>query len=155
MLAQEPRGIRVREVPLEGISEAIDARTSLVAVSAVQSADGRLIDRDALARAAEHHSADVYLDVTRAAGWLPIDASRFTFVCAGAYKWLLSPRGTALMAIRPEAVERVVPHTAGWYAGEDPWSSIYGSPLRLPRPPSASTSRRPGCAGRAPRPRWN
>ena len=49
MLAQEPRGIRVREVPLERIPEAIDARTSLVAVSAVQSADGRLIDLDALA----------------------------------------------------------------------------------------------------------
>jgi selenocysteine lyase/cysteine desulfurase len=132
MLAQEPRGVRVREVPLERIPEAINARTSLVAVSAVQSADGRLVDLDALARAAEHHGADVYLDVTQAAGWLPIDAARFTFVCAGAYKWLLSPRGTALMAVRPEAVERVIPHTAGWYAGQDPWSSIYGGPLRLP-----------------------
>jgi selenocysteine lyase/cysteine desulfurase len=132
MLAQEPRGVRVREVPLERIAEAIDGRTSLVAVSAVQSADGRLVDLDALAAAAEHHGADVYLDVTQAAGWLPIDASRFTFVCAGAYKWLLSPRGTALMAVRPEAVKRVIPHTAGWYAGEDPWSSIYGGPLRLP-----------------------
>jgi selenocysteine lyase/cysteine desulfurase len=132
MLAQEPRGVHVREVPLDRVIEAIDARTSLVAVSAVQSADGRLIDLDALATAAEHHGADVYLDVTQAAGWLPIDATRFTFVCAGAYKWLLSPRGTALMAVRPEAVERVIPHTAGWYAGQDPWSSIYGGPLRLP-----------------------
>ena len=132
MLAQEPRGVRVREVPLERIPEAIDARTSLVAVSAVQSADGRLLDLDALARAAEHHGADTYLDATQAAGWLPIDASRFTFVCASAYKFLLSPRGTALMAVRPEAVERLTPHTAGWYAGEDPWSTIYGGPLRLP-----------------------
>jgi len=132
MLAQEPRGVRVREVPLERIPEAIDGRTSLVAVSAVQSADGRLVDLEALARAAEHYGADVYLDVTQAAGWLPIDASRFTFVCAGAYKWLLSPRGTALMAVRAEAVERVAPHTAGWYAGQDPWSCIYGGPLRLP-----------------------
>ena len=132
MLVQEARGVRVREVPLERIPEAIDARTSLVAVSAVQSADGRLVDLDALARAAEHHGTDVYLDVTQAVGWLPIDASRFTFVCAGAYKWLLSPRGTALMAVRPEAVELVAPHTAGWYAGQDPWSTIYGSPLRLP-----------------------
>jgi selenocysteine lyase/cysteine desulfurase len=132
MLAQEPRGVRVRELPLEQIPEAIDARTSLVAVSAVQSADGRLVDLDALAAAAEHHGADVFLDVTQAAGWLPIDASRFTFVCAGAYKWLLAPRGTALMAVRPEAVGRLVPHTAGWYAGEDPWSTCYGGPLRLP-----------------------
>ncbi|MFZ0386849.1 MAG: aminotransferase class V-fold PLP-dependent enzyme [Solirubrobacteraceae bacterium] len=132
MLAQEPRGVRVRELPLEQIPEAIDARTSLVAVSAVQSADGRLVDLDALAAAAAHHGADVFLDVTQAAGWLPIDAARFTFVCAGAYKWLLSPRGTALMAVRPEAVARLVAHTAGWYAGEDPWSTCYGGPLRLP-----------------------
>ena len=153
MLAQEPRGIRVREVPLERIPEAIDARTSLVAVSAVQSADGRLIDLDALARAADHHGADVYLDVTQAAGWLPIDASRFTFVCAGAYKWLLSPRGTALMAVAPRGrragrpphrrlvrrrATRGPPSTAARYA--------------CPGPPSASTSRRPGLcwAGTAP-----
>jgi len=132
MLAQEPRGVRVREVPLERIAEAIDGRTSLVAVSAVQSADGRVLDLEALARAADHHGADVFLDVTQAAGWLPIDASRFTFVCAGAYKWLLSPRGSALMAVRPEAVERVIAHTAGWYAAEHPWSCCYGGPLRLP-----------------------
>jgi selenocysteine lyase/cysteine desulfurase len=131
MLAQEPRGVRVREVPLERIAEAIDGRTSLVAVSAVQSADGRVLDLDALARAADHHGADVFLDVTQAAGWLPIDGSRFEFVCAGAYKWLLSPRGTALMAVRPKAVERIIAHTGGWYAAEDPWSCCYGGPLRL------------------------
>jgi selenocysteine lyase/cysteine desulfurase len=131
MLAQERRGVRVREVALERIADAIDARTSLVAVSAVQSADGRIADLDALARAARDHGADVFLDVTQAAGWLPIDATRFTFVCAGAYKWLLSPRGTALMAVRPEALERLTAHTAGWYAAGDPWTCCYGGPLRL------------------------
>jgi selenocysteine lyase/cysteine desulfurase len=132
MLVQRARGVRVREVALEQIPEAIDADTSLVAVSAVQSACGSVADLDALARAADHHGADVFLDVTQAAGWLPIDAGRFTFVCAGAYKWLLSPRGTALMAVRREAVERVAAHTAGWYAAADPWSCCYGGPLRLP-----------------------
>jgi len=130
-LAQEARGVRVREVPLEDIVEAIDARTALVAVSAVQSADGRVLDLDALARAADHHGADVFLDATQAAGWRPIDASRFTYVSAGAYKWLLSPRGTAFMTVRPEAVERLVPHTAGWYAAAAPWETCYGGPLRL------------------------
>jgi selenocysteine lyase/cysteine desulfurase len=131
--AQEARGVTVRSVPLEQITEAIDARTTLVAVSAVQSSDGRVLDLDALADAAAHHGADVYLDATQAAGWLPIDGTRFTYVVAGAYKWLLSPRGTALMSVRPEAVERLVPHTAGWYATDDPWNECYGGPLRLPR----------------------
>jgi len=132
MLVQERRGVRVREVALERVPEAIGADTSLVAVSAVQSADGRVLDLDALAAAAAHHGADVFLDVTQAAGWLPVGASRFTYVCGGAYKWLLSPRGTAFLAVRPYAVERVAPHTAGWYSAEDPWATCYGGPLRLP-----------------------
>ena len=49
----------------------------------------------------------------------------------GGYKWLLSPRGTAYFTVRPEHMDEVVPHTAGWYAGHLPWESIYGTPLRL------------------------
>jgi selenocysteine lyase/cysteine desulfurase len=47
------------------------------------------------------------------------------------YKWLLAPRGTAFLTVRPELVEQLRPVAAGWYAGEDRWNSIYGSPLRL------------------------
>jgi len=131
MLVQRSRGVRVREVELEQVPEAIEAHTALVAVSAVQSADGRVLDLDALASAAAHHGADVFLDVTQAAGWVAIDALRFSYVCGGAYKWLLSPRGTACLAVRPEAMERLSPHTAGWYAAQDPWATCYGGPLRL------------------------
>jgi selenocysteine lyase/cysteine desulfurase len=131
MLVQARRGVRIREVPLEQVPEAIDARTALVAVSAVQSADGRVVDLDALAAAAAHHDTQVFLDTTQAAGWLPILAPRFTYVCAAAYKWLLAPRGTAFFAIAPEAAERLAPHTAGWYSAQEPWATCYGGPLRL------------------------
>jgi selenocysteine lyase/cysteine desulfurase len=50
---------------------------------------------------------------------------------ASAYKWLLSPRGTSFMAVRPTAAERLKPHMAGWYAGDDPFETNYGAPLRL------------------------
>lgn len=132
LLAQEPRGVQVREVPLESLAEAIDARTDLVAVSAAQSADGRVADLGALAAAADHHGAAVLLDATQACGWMPIDAGRFDYVVAGAYKWLCSPRGTAFMAVTPEALERLVPQAAGWYAAAAPWDTCYGGPLRLP-----------------------
>jgi selenocysteine lyase/cysteine desulfurase len=122
----------VREVELARLPEAIDGRTTLVAVSAVQSADGRIADLDRLAAAARHHGAEIFLDVTQAAGWLRVDGSRFTYVCAGAYKWLLSPRGTAFMRVAPAATERIIAHTAGWYAAADPWGACYGGPLRLP-----------------------
>jgi selenocysteine lyase/cysteine desulfurase len=130
-LAQEARGVEIRFAPLDRLVEAIDGATDLVAVSAVQSADGRVTDLEGLVAAAEHHGARVYLDATQACGWLPLDASRFDYVTCAGYKWLLAPRGTAFLAVRPEARERLAPHLAGWYATDEPMDTLYGGPLRL------------------------
>ncbi|MCA0146327.1 aminotransferase class V-fold PLP-dependent enzyme [Blastococcus sp. LR1] len=130
-LAQADRGVRVREVPLDDLPDAVRPTTTLVAVSAVQSADGRLADLDALTAATEATGARVLLDTTQAVGWLPVDAGRFAYTTGGGYKWLLGPRGTCFATVRADALDDLVPHSAGWYAGEDPWTSIYGSPLRL------------------------
>ena len=131
------RGVDVTCVPVARLPEAIDGRTDVVAFSAVQSSDGEVADLDAVAASAAHHGAVTVVDATHACGWLPFEASRFdAFVCA-AYKWLLSPRGTVFMGVRPELLERLTPHAAGWYAGEDPHTSYYGPPLRL-----AATARR-------------
>lgn len=124
-------GCELTTVPLARLAEAIDADTALVAVSAVQSASGRLAELDAIADAARHHGALTLVDGTQACGWLPLDASRFSALVSGGYKWLCHPRGTALMTVAPELRERLVPIAAGWYAGEQPWESCYGTPLRL------------------------
>jgi selenocysteine lyase/cysteine desulfurase len=50
---------------------------------------------------------------------------------AAVYKWLLAPRGTAWMSLSDRVGRIVTPHAANWYAGEQPWQSIYGLPLRL------------------------
>ena len=71
------------------------------------------------------------LDMTQAAGWLPMAAARFAYTVCGGYKWLLAPRGTAFFTVQPDLRDELVPHHAGWYAGVDRWSSIYGAPLRL------------------------
>lgn len=130
-LAQERRGVQVELVPLAGIAEALGARHDLVAVSAVQSADGRVADLGAIAAAAAHHGARTYVDATQAMGWLPLDCSRFDYTACSAYKWLLCPRGTSFFTIRPEHRDELLPHAAGWYAGEEVASSYYGAPLRL------------------------
>jgi selenocysteine lyase/cysteine desulfurase len=130
-LAHADRGVVVREVPLEALPEAVTSSTTLVAVSAVQSADGRLADLDALREACAATGTRTLVDTTQAAGWLPIDAGRWTYTVASGYKWLLAPRGTAFLTVAPEARDALRPTAAGWYAGEDRWSSIYGSPLRL------------------------
>jgi hypothetical protein len=51
--AQAARQVRVREVPLDHLIDAVTSSTSLVAVSAVQSADGRCVDLAGLAATCE------------------------------------------------------------------------------------------------------
>ena len=132
-LEARDRGVEVELVPLDRVIESIDSRTTLVAVSAVQSSDGRLIDLDGLRVAAADHGALTFVDFTQAAGWLPFGADDFSITAVGAYKWLCCPRGSGFMTIGPELHDRVPALNAGWYAGEDRWSSIYGPPLRLAR----------------------
>jgi selenocysteine lyase/cysteine desulfurase len=128
---QAARGVTVREAPLEHIADAVTNKTALVAVSAVQSADGRLADLDALVAACATTGTRILLDTTQAVGWLPIDAGRFAYTVSGGYKWQLIPRGTAFLTIQRERLDDMLPNNAGWYAGGDRWSSIYGAPLRL------------------------
>jgi selenocysteine lyase/cysteine desulfurase len=125
--AQAGRGVTVTEVGLGEIGQQAP-EYDLVAVSTVQSADGRIVDLDAL-RAAREGGTRVLLDVTQSLGWLPTALGWADAVVGAGYKWLLSPRGAAWMAVRPEL--SVVPHAAGWYAGAQPWSDVYGLPLRL------------------------
>ncbi len=131
LVQQQQRGIDVTTVPAARIAEAIDARTDLVAFSAVQMSSGEVAELDAIVAAARHHGAQTLLDATQACGWMPIDASRFDAVIAAGYKWLTLPRGTAFMAIGEQLQRSVVPHSAGWYAGADVHRSYFGPPLRL------------------------
>ena len=130
-LVQERRGIKLRTAPLTDLAAAVDENTDLVAFSLVQSSDGRRADVDSVVEAAARHGAKTLVDATQAAGWLPIVPSRFDYMVVSAYKWLLCPRGTAFMTLAPGHGQEMLPILAGWYAGEDPWKSVYGTPLRL------------------------
>lgn len=125
------RGLRLVEVELDEVADAVDGTTSLVALSAVQSADGQVADLAAIAAACRHHGAFSLIDATQAAGWLDLEASRFDAVCAATYKWLVAPRGATLTALSGRLLERVSPVSAGWFAGADRWNALYGSTMRL------------------------
>ena len=127
----DPRGLAVRTVPLERLIDSIRPATRLVAVSAVQSADGRVLDLSALAEAATAHDALTFVDTTHAVGWMPVQSERFSATACAAYKWLCSPRGVAFMTVHPDSMGLIAPRNANWYAGEEPWNSLYGPPLRL------------------------
>jgi selenocysteine lyase/cysteine desulfurase len=130
-LVQETRGVIVETVAPSRLAEAIDARTDVVAFSAVQMSTGEVADIDAILAAARAHGARTLVDATQGTGWLPIDATRFDILVCTAYKWLMSPRGTSFMVVSDAELESLVPHTAGWYAGADVHSSYFGPPLRL------------------------
>ena len=130
-LVHEHRGVTTRLVPAAELAGEIGPDVDVVAFSAVQMATGEVADLEAITAAAAEHDVMTVVDATQAVGWLPLDARRFDVVAAHAYKWLMSPRGTAFMAIAPERLDAVVPQSAGWYAGEDPLATFFGAPLRL------------------------
>lgn len=117
-------------VPIEGLLDAVRPGVDLVAVSAVQSSDGRVMDLDALATAARLAGAKTLIDASHAAGWLPMRARDFDVVVAAAYKWLMAPRGIALAAIHPRATW-LRPVNASWYGADDRWNSLYGPTMHL------------------------
>ncbi|MBB3665102.1 MULTISPECIES: aminotransferase class V-fold PLP-dependent enzyme [Prauserella salsuginis group] len=128
--AQAHRGVTVETVPVAELASAVDGH-DLVVVSVVQSADGTVADLDALRAVTADAGIAVALDVSQAAGWLALDLDWADWVVGAGYKWLLSPRGAAWLAVHPRALERGHPVGANWYAGEDPWDTVYGLPLRL------------------------
>src|SRR6202020_282934 len=112
-------------------ADAVADGADAVAFSAVQMSNGEVADLDAIAAAASGSGAITICDATQAIGWLPFDANRFDGVTCTAYKWLTSPRGSAFATVSERLLERIVPHSAGWYAGEDVHTSYFGPPLRL------------------------
>lgn len=122
--------LKVRSVPLERIAESVRPGTALVAVSAAQSADGRIADLPALRESAREHGARTYVDFSQAAGWLPMDADAYDFTAAVSFKWLLGPHGAAFLTV-PEDFGGLTPVLAGWVAAERPWDSCYGPVAEL------------------------
>jgi selenocysteine lyase/cysteine desulfurase len=123
--------LNVHTVPVSAVAEAVADGADAVAFSAVQMSTGEVADINAITAAADAVGAITICDVTQGLGWLPVNAGRFDAVVCAAYKWLMSPRGSAFLSVSERMLERAVPHSAGWYAGEDVHSSYFGPPLRL------------------------
>ena len=128
--AQAGRGVTVTEVAPDRLPDAA-VEHDVVVGSLVQSADGALLDLAGVREAVAGTETRVVLDVTQAAGWKHLDLGWVDVTVASAYKWLLAPRGTAWMSLSDRVAARMTPHAANWYAGDRPWDSIYGLPLRL------------------------
>jgi selenocysteine lyase/cysteine desulfurase len=128
--AQAGRGVTISELPAdELVSRA--AEFDVVTASLVQSANGAVLDVDALRRTLAGADTVTVIDITQALGWKQVDVGWADVTAAAVYKWLLAPRGTAWMSVSDRVSQMMTPHAANWYAGDEPWESIYGLPLRL------------------------
>jgi len=125
------RGLVVRTAPLADLAAHVRPTTALIAFSVVQSATGEVADAAAIAAAAAAHDALTLCDATQAVGWLRVEASVFDAVVCHAYKWLCAPRGVSFLTVSDRLGARMTPLNAGWYAGDDPWSSCYGTEVEL------------------------
>jgi selenocysteine lyase/cysteine desulfurase len=128
--AQTGRGVTITEFSAgELVSAAADF--DVVTASLVQSADGAVLVVDALRCTVAGTDTLTVIDITQALGWKQVDVGWADVTAAAVYKWLLAPRGTAWMSLSDRVSRTMTPHAANWYAGEDPWQTIYGLPLRL------------------------
>lgn len=116
------RGVTVRSVPSRGsrvsiddIRAAMDSRTRVLAISAVEFASGFRNDLDALGELCREKDVFFFVDAIQALGAFPIDvqSTPIDALAADGHKWLLGPEGAGLGYIRREWVERLHPIGVG------------------------------------------
>ncbi len=121
----------------DALIEAIDTHTSVVAVSYVQFSTGTRCDIHRLREATRRMGAHLVVDVTQAAGAIPIDAKGWDadiVVCSG-YKWLGGHGGVGLAVVASEFLLQTPP-APGWMGARDPFD------MQATRLPLADDARR-------------
>jgi selenocysteine lyase/cysteine desulfurase len=103
--------------------------------------DGRLLDLDAVAAAANARGVPLVLDLSQSLGVLPCDVDRWrpAFAMSVGYKWLLAMKGLCLLWASAEWRERIAPTEQHWQARAplQPWRFDSAAP-----PPYRSGARR-------------
>lgn len=124
-MALEQRGVALKRVPEEAgrvpfdkIAAAIDKRTRVVAISAVQWFNGFRIDLTRLGELCKEKGVLLFVDAIQALGVHPIDVKATNIDClaAGGHKWLTAPQGTGIFYCKRELIGHIKPSTPGYLA---------------------------------------
>lgn len=139
MLAR--RGYEVRQVPFrnggiepEEVARRVDARTILIAFSAVQTATGHRSDIQELGAIARSVDAMTFVDGSQLVGAGPIagDLAAIDMLATADHKFLLNAgRGLGYCYLSNRAQDRFTPFNAGWKAGRMPFESFFGPAMDL------------------------
>ena len=103
------------EASLANMEAALSPRTRLVAASMVSSQSGTRLPAEQATALAHAHGAQMLVDATQALGQIPCDvaASGCDYFVSNGHKWLLGPKGTGLLYLRPERLEELAPAHIG------------------------------------------
>ncbi len=132
-LAQAERGVEIREVDIRSaenaeraLCSAMDDRTRLLAVSAVQWTDGFRLNLNPLGEFCRQNQVLFFVDAIQQLGALQVDvtASHIDFLAADAHKWLLGPEGIAVFYSHAASRERLKLMQLGWHNLENHWTFI-------------------------------
>lgn len=117
------RGVKLKRVPEEDgripfdrLAAAIDKRTRVVAMSAVQWASGFRVDLTRLGELCKEKGVLFCVDGIQALGVHPIDvrAMNIDFLAADGHKWLCGPEGAGLFYCRRELLGHLHPTEPGY-----------------------------------------
>ena len=105
-------------VTVDAIAEAIDSRTRLVSVSAVQFSNGFRQDLAATSQLCRERKVLLNLDAIQWIGALHMDVRRYhvDFISAGGHKWLLAPIGTGLFYCNRDSLGLLDPPSVGYHS---------------------------------------
>jgi cysteine desulfurase/selenocysteine lyase len=108
-------------VPVDRIADAIDNRTRVVTVSAVQFASGYRLDLATLGRICKEKGVLFCVDAIQALGVFPIDvrAMNIDFLSANGQKWLCGPEGCGIFYCHQALIGHLKPVMAGWLGMKD------------------------------------
>ncbi|HED17747.1 MAG TPA: aminotransferase class V-fold PLP-dependent enzyme [Gammaproteobacteria bacterium] len=121
-----PLGVDVRQIDIQcpdpeaALIAAMDGRTRLLSVSAVQYATGLRLLLEVLGVACNKRSILFCVDAIQQLGALRFDTQQCQadFIVADAHKWMLGPEGLALFYSKPAARERLKLSQFGWHMVE-------------------------------------
>jgi len=112
------RGVEVRSVAsrgsrlnLDDLRAAMDGRTRVLALSAVEFASGFRNDLDALGELCRQRDVFFFVDAIQSLGVFPLDVENTPIdaLSADGHKWLLGPEGAGIGYIRREWIDRLHP----------------------------------------------
>ncbi len=119
----EQRGVHLKwvqeedgRVPFDRLAAAIDRRTRVVSVSAVQWSNGFRIDLTRLGELCQDKGVLLCVDAIQGLGVHPFDvrAMNIDFLAADGHKWLCSPEGIGLFYCRRELLRHLRPTEIGY-----------------------------------------